>query len=72
MYALHFPCHVCFERYFRFHYSICECAPWYKDTMAKERYFVLFEFVPQVLLYLGKLEEQQELFYSTNSSIIVS
>jgi hypothetical protein len=52
--------------------SICEHAPWYKDTMAKERYFVLFEFVPQVLLYLGKLEEQQELVYSTNSSIIVS
>jgi hypothetical protein len=25
----------------------------------------------QVLLYLGKLEEQQELVYSTNSSIIV-
>jgi hypothetical protein len=39
--------------------------------MAKERYLVLFEFVPQVLLYLGKSEEQQELVYSTNSSIIV-
>jgi hypothetical protein len=31
------------------------------DTMAKERYLVLFEFV----------EKQQELVYSTNSSIIV-
>jgi hypothetical protein len=51
--------------------SICERAPWYKDIMAKERYLVLFEFVPQVLLYLGKSEEQQELVYSTNSSIIV-
>jgi hypothetical protein len=51
--------------------SICERAPWYKDTMAKERYMVLFEFVPQVLLYLGKSEEQQELVHSTTSLIIV-
>jgi hypothetical protein len=51
--------------------SICERAPWYKDTMEKKRYLVLFEFVPQVLWFLGKSEEQQELVYSNNSSIIV-
>jgi hypothetical protein len=51
--------------------SICERASWCKDTMTEERYLCMFEFVPQVLLYLGKLEEQQELAYSTNSSIIV-
>jgi hypothetical protein len=51
--------------------SICERASRYKDTMTEERYLCTFEFVPQVLLYLDKLEEQQELVYSTNSSIIV-
>jgi hypothetical protein len=39
--------------------------------MTEERYLCTFEFVPQVLLYLGKSEELQELVYSTNSSIIV-
>jgi hypothetical protein len=51
--------------------SICERVSWYKDTMMEERYLCTSEFVPQVLLYLGKLEEQQELVCSTNSSIIV-
>jgi hypothetical protein len=41
--------------------SICERASWYKDTMTEERYLCTFEFGPQGLLYLGKLEEQQKL-----------
>jgi hypothetical protein len=51
--------------------SICERGSWYRNTMTEERYLCTFEFVPQVLLYLGKSEEQQELVYSTNSSIFV-
>jgi hypothetical protein len=51
--------------------SKCERTSWYKDTMTEERYLCTFEFIPQVLMYLGILEEQQELVYSTNSSIIV-
>jgi hypothetical protein len=39
--------------------------------MTEERYLCTVEFVPRVLLYLFKLEDQQELVYSTNSSIIV-
>jgi hypothetical protein len=38
--------------------SICERASWYKDTMTEERYSCTVEFVLQVLLYLGKSEEQ--------------
>jgi hypothetical protein len=51
--------------------SICERTSWYKDTITEERYLCTFEFVTQVLLYLGKLEEQKELVHNTTFSIIV-
>jgi hypothetical protein len=51
--------------------SICEHVSWYKDTMTEQKYMGMVEFVPQLFLYLRKLEEQQELVYYTNSAIIV-
>jgi hypothetical protein len=65
--ALHFPRHMCYERYLRFHYKYMWARSMVQGYYGKGKIFGFF----QVLLYLGKLEEQQELVYSTNSSIIV-